>query len=257
MKIAVCIKRTPDTTARIKPAADGKNVDPQGIEWVINPYDELAIEESLKIKGANEGSETIGVSVDPDANQTVMRKALAMGLDRAVIVKSGVVHDAYSTSVVLADALKEIGPDLVLFGKQAIDYDNYQVPSMVAQLLGMPRVNVVTKLEVADGTAKAHRQIEGGEEIVELKLPCVVSCQRGLNEPRYPSLKGIMAAKKKPLEVKEAQAPDAPLRVDTMTAPAERQAGKILADVRGKGADEIKAACRELLKLLREEAKVL
>jgi len=257
MDFVVCVKRTPDTTTRIKLGADGKDVDPQGIEWVINPYDEFAIEEALKLRDKAGSGTVTAVSVDPEANSTVMRKVLAMGVDQGVILQGGGNYDGFSTAYLLAEALRGMKFDLALFGKQAIDDDGTQVPSMVAALLGIPRVNVVTKLELGDGKAVARRQIEGGEEVVELKLPCVISCQRGLNEPRYPSLKGIMAAKKKPLDVKKVSAPAAPLAVEKMEPPPARPSGRIVADLRGKSKEEIRAACRELFRLLKEEAKVL
>jgi electron transfer flavoprotein beta subunit len=257
MDVVVCVKRTPDTTTRIKVAADGRDIDPQGVEWVINPYDEFAIEEALKLRDASGGGAVTAVSVDPEANQTVMRKALAMGVDQGLILQGGGNYDGFSTASALAEALKGIRFDLALFGKQAIDDDGYQVPSMVAHLLGLPRVNVVTKLEVANGRAVARRQIEGGDEVVDLPLPCVISCQRGLNEPRYPSLKGIMAAKKKPLEVRKVEAPAPALVVEKIEPPPPRPPGRIVADVRGKSKEEIRAACGELMRLLKEEAKVL
>lgn len=256
MKLVVCIKRTPDTTARIRIPEGAKTYDAQGIEWIINPYDELAIEAAIRIK-EQKGGTAVGVSVDPDGNQTVMRKALAMGLDQGVVLQGGIPFDGFSVARALADEIRNHNPDLILFGKQAIDEDSLQVPSMVAELLGLARVNVVTKLEVGDDGVTAHRQIEGGMEVVELKFPCVVSCQRGLNEPRYPSLRGIMAAKKKPLEVKQIETPPSGVEVLGMEPPPPRPPGRIIADVRGKGEEEIRKACAELVRLLREEVKVL
>lgn len=248
MDLIVCLKRVPDTTARLKVGADGKSISPEGVDFVVNPYDEFAIEAALQLKDKH-GGETVGVTLDADGSDAILRKALAMGLDRGVVIKGGNPFDGAATAEILAGVIKGMKYDLILFGKQAIDGDAYQVPSMVAHHLGIPRVNVVTKLEVDGGVAKCRRQIEGAEEIVELKLPAVVACQKGLNEPRYPSLKGIMAAKKKPVDVKAAPAVAARLEVLKLETPAARPAGRIV----GQGKD----AVPELIRLLREEAKVI
>lgn len=252
MNLFVCLKRVPDTTTKIKVGPDGKAIDPQGVEFVINPYDELAIEVALRLKEKAGSGEVAGVSVDPEGNETALRKALAMGLDRGILVKGGTNFDGYATAEILAGVLKAQKIDLLFFGKQAIDDDAYQVPTMVAHLLGLPRVNVCVGLEVEGGKARCRRQIEGGEEIVELALPCAVSVQKGINgihDPRYPSLKGIMAAKKKPIETVTAPAAAATLEVLKMEPPPERPPGRIV----GKGIE----AVPELVRLLREEAKVL
>lgn len=249
MNFIVCMKRVPDTTARIKVAADGKSMDPQGVEFVINPYDEIAIEEALKLKEKSGAGEVILVSVDPEGNETAMRKGLAMGADRGVLIKGGKNFDGYVTAAILAETLKGLPHDIIFFGKQAIDDDSYQVPSIVAHLLGLPRANVCTKLEVNGNQVKAHREIDGGEDVYEFATPCIISCQKGLNEPRYPSLKGIMASKKKTIEVREAPAMEPTVEVIAMEPPPARPSGKIV----GQGA----AAVPELVRLLREEAKVL
>lgn len=249
MILAVCIKRVPDTNARPQVAPDGKSINPQGIEWVINPYDEFAIEEALRLKEKAGTGEVVGVSVDPDGNESILRKALAMGVDRGILVKGGSMFDGAVTAELLAGVLKNVKADLTLFGKQAVDSDSYQVPSLVAHHLGLPRANVVTKLEIQGTKAVCRRQIEGNEELLELSTPCIVSCQKGLNEPRYPSLKGIMAAKKKPLEVLEAPPIEARIEILKMEPPPPRPPGRIV----GKGRE----AVPELVRLLREEAKVI
>lgn len=248
MNIVVCLKRVPDTTARIQVGADAKRINPNGVDYIINPYDEFAIEEALKMKEKH-GGEVTAVSLDPDGTETILRKAMAMGVDKGVLITGGDPFDCAATAEILAATLKELTFDLVLFGKQAIDGDSYQVPAMVAHRLGLPRANVVNKVEVGDGKVTVHRQIEGAEEVMELPMPCILAAQKGLNEPRFPSLKGIMAAKKKPLEKKEAPSVAARIEVVKMEPPPERPAGRIV----GEG----KAAVAELLKLLREEAKVL
>jgi electron transfer flavoprotein beta subunit len=249
MNIIVCLKRVPDTTAKIRPGPSGRSIDPQGVEFIISPYDEFAIEEALRLKEKLGTGEVVGLTVDPDGQDTILRKALAMGLDRGILVKGGDPFDGAATAEILAGVLKEQKFDLLLFGKQAIDSDSGQVPPMVAHRLGLPRALVVTRFDYADKRVVCRRQIEGGEEVVALPLPCLVAMTKGPNEPRYPSLKGIMAAKKKPVQVLEAP-PVAPrLEVVKLEPPPERPPGRVI----GQGVD----AVPELVRLLREEAKVL
>ena len=251
MNLAVCLKRVPDSTTKIKLAANGTSIDPQGVEFAISPYDEIAIELALRLK-EKAGGEVVGISVDPDGNDVALRKALAIGIDRAVMVKGGVNFDSAATAQILAGILKSRKFDVLFFGKQAIDDDAFQVPTMVAHLLGLPRVNLCTSFEVEGAKAKCRRQIEGGEEVIELSLPCVVSVQKGVNgihDKRYPSMKGIMAAKTKPLEMVVAGAFEPTLELVKLEMPPERAPGRIV----GKGVD----AVPELVRLLKEEAKVL
>jgi len=252
MNYVVCIKRVPDTTARIKIAADGRSIDWQGVEAIINPYDELALECALRMKEKAGSGEVVAVSVDPDGNETVVRKALAIGADRAVLVKGGPNFDGWAVAKLLADALKAIPFDLCFFGKQAIDDDSYSVPAAVAHLLGLPRVNVCVGIETDGKSAKCRRQIEGGEELVDVAVPCIIAAQKGINgihEPRFASLKGIMAAKKKPVDVKAAGTVDASLELVKLEPPPDRPPGRIV----GHGKDAVK----DLVRLLREEAKVI
>ena len=253
MNLAVCLKRVPDTTAKLKIAGDGKSIDPQGVEFTISPYDELAIEVALRLKEKAGKGEVTAVSADPDGTDVILRKALAIGADKGILIKGGLPLDGWPTAQVLAAALKGRGFDILFFGKQAIDGDGYQVPTMVAHLLGLPRVTVCASLEIDGGKAKARRQIEGGEEVVELALPCVVSVQKGINgihDKRYPSLMGIKASKTKPVETVAATAEAAPsLEILKLAPPPERPPGRIV----GQGA----AAVPELVRLLKDEAKVL
>lgn len=244
MNLVVCLKRVPDSTARITVGPDGKRINPDGIDYVISPYDEFAIEEALKLKEKH-GGEVVGVMVDPDGNEQVLRKALAMGLDKGVLIQGGDPFDGAAVAEILAATLREMKFDICFFGKQSIDSDSYQVPAIVAHRLGLPRATVVNRMELGEGVVKVHRQIEGAEEVYELKMPCIIAAQKGLNEPRFPSLKGIMAAKKKPIDKKIAPAVAARLEVVKMEPPPPRPAGRIVAGV------------AELLKLLREEAKVI
>ena len=251
MKIVVCMKRVPDTTTQVRVNPDAKALDPTGVEYVINPYDEYGIEEALRIKEAKGGApEVVVLTLGPAESEPVIRKTLAMGADRAILHKDTLPYrDSYSVAAALAAELKSLAPDLILFGKQAVDDDAAQVPSIVAALLGIPKAMVVSKLELMEGKVRAQRDIEGGKEIQELPLPCAIGATKGLNEPRLPSLKGIMAAKKKPLEVKDAVAVEPILEVLRMEPPPPRPAGRIV----GKGVE----AVPELVRLLREEAKVL
>ena len=249
MILAVCLKRVPDTNARPAIGPGGKSIIPQGIDYVINPYDEYALEEALKIKEKAGAGEVVGVCVDPDGNESMLRKALAMGVDRGILVKGGSTFDGAVNAEILAGVLKPLGATIILFGKQAVDSDSSQVPTIVAERLGLPRANVVVKMELQGNRVTCRRQIEGAEEVVDMPTPCFVSAQKGLNEPRYASLKGIMAAKKKPIETKDAPAVEARIEVLKMEPPPPRPAGRIV----GKG----KEAAAELVRLLRDEAKVL
>ncbi|MDH3198803.1 MAG: electron transfer flavoprotein subunit beta/FixA family protein [Candidatus Krumholzibacteria bacterium] len=250
MKIAVCIKRVPDSEARVKVAGDGTSLDAAGVKFILNPYDEFAVEEALQRKEAAGTGEVTVIAVGPAASQETIRTALAMGADRGVLLQADAVPaDGLAVARALAAELRDGGYDLILCGKMAIDDQSYQVGPMLAELLDLPCVTAVTKLELAAGTGTAEREVEGGVEVVEFPLPAVVTADKGLNEPRYPALKGIMAAKKKPLEVKPLAAGAAGVAVLGMTLPPERQEGKIV----GEGA----AAVPELVRLLREEAKVL
>ena len=249
MKIAVCVNHVPDTETKIKIAPDNVNIDRAGVNFMLSPYDEFAVEEALRLRDRFKG-EVTAVSLGGDAHKDTLRKALAMGVDKALLLKDDGVRDSFAVAFGLAQELKAMAPEVIFFGKQSIDYDDAQVGTLVAAMLEMPSVSVVVKLEVReDGTAVCEREIEGGVETVQTRLPAVFTAQKGLNEPRYPSLKGIMAAKSKPIETRPA-AP-APVRVQTiaMRRPPSKGAGRIL------GTD--KTAVPELIRLLHEEAKVI
>ena len=251
VKIAVCLKRVPDTETRLKVAADGKSLDPAGVNFDVSPYDEFGIEEALRIKEAQGGTpEVVVLCAGPAEAATQIRRALAMGADRGILVKGELPFgDASAAASALVPALKELAPDLCFFGKQAIDDDNLQVPAYVAAAMNWPLVTVVTKLEVKDGKAVAQRQVEGGTEVVEAPLPAAVSCQKGLNIPRFASLPNIMKAKKKPLDEKPLTASAPKLTVLGLTPPPARKAGRIV----GQGAD----AAAALIQALQNKAKVI
>lgn len=263
MNIVVCMKQVPASDTQLRLLPDASDVDFKDVQFVVNPYDEYAIEEALKLKERFGGEVTV-LSLGGEKTKEAIRTCLAMGADKAVHLKDEAFDgaDSLGTATVLAAALGKMEFDLILCGKQAIDDDCMHVGPQVAELLDLPQVCVVTELNVADDgkTAVARRQIEGGSEVVDVQLPALLTCQKGLNEPRYPSLKGIMSAKKKPLEEctaselgidpSSAGSAGAKVKVLRYSPPPERQAGKL---VEG----EIPDAAKELVRLLREEAKAV
>ena len=260
MNILVFVKRVPDTESKIRIRHETRSIIEEGLNFVINPYDEYAVEEALRLRDAKGGT-VRAVSAGPDAAMPVLRKCLAMGADEAVLVKDDEpeAYDGLRTARIIARAVerKFEGFDLILFGKQAVGGDNSQVPAMVAEILGLPQANVVTKLEIEGEKGTAVREIEGAAEKVVFSLPAVVSAQKGLNEPRYETLKGIMAAKKKEIPVvtiEELGLTAEELRpkvvITKLDLPPQRQAGKIL---QGEPAD----TARELVSLLHNEAKII
>jgi len=248
VKSIVCIKRVPDSEARIRVGGDGVGIDPAGVKYVMNPYDEFALEEAIRLKEeAGDGLVTV-LSVGPEESKEILRTALAMGADAALLLASPGSADGLVIARALAEEIVDREYDLILFGKQAIDDDNMQVPAMVAELLGLPCASVVVELEIEGRHAVAHREVEGGHEIVEFDLPAVVGAQKGLNEPRYPSLKGIMAAKKKPLDVKEISFTEPKVRIVALQEPPPRAGGEIV----GEGPK----AVPELVRRLRDRALI-
>ncbi len=261
MNSLVCIAYVPDTEAKIKIAADGKSIDESDVKFIVSPYDEFALEEALRIKeGKGAGSVTV-VTVGPERAKTGLRECLARGADEAIWVDStGVAYlDALGTAKALAAAVKGGAYDFFWFGQKGVGFDEGFVGPMFAELSGVPHVASIVKLEVGDGKITAHREIEGSHEVVECPLPVVLTAQKGLNEPRYASLKGIMAAKKKTisekklgeLSVPEADPAQAKTRWRKLELPPARQAVRLVP------ADDPAAAGRELARLLREEAKVI
>jgi len=248
MKIVVCINHVPDTETRVTIAQDGKTIDKTNVNYILNPYDEFAIEECLRLK-ERFGGDVIAISLGGDAHKETLRKALAMGVDRAILLRDDSTRDSFAVAKALAEAIKDLSPDIIFFGKQSIDYDDAQVGTLVAEMLALPSVSVVVKLEITDGKATVQREIEGGHEVVEASLPAVFTAQKGLNEPRYPSLRGIMAAKSKPIEERPALPVPSKVEVLAMRKPPAKSPGRIV------GADV--SAVPELVRLLHEEAKVV
>jgi electron transfer flavoprotein beta subunit len=257
MNIVVTIKQTFDTEAKI--ALDGKgNIDSNGVNLVINPYDEFAIEEALKLKEKFGGDVTI-VSVGGDKTDTAIRTALAMGCDKAVRVDDPALANAdeWAIAEILAKAASKLPCDIILSGRIAVDDGSSQVAVRLADALGIPSVSSILKLDIEGDVATVTREIDGGTELIEVKLPAVFTAQKGLNEPRLPSMKGIMGAKKKEIAVQSladvgvgADAVAPKMNAPKFSLPAPRKGGKVIP---GEAAD----AARELARLLREEAKVV
>jgi electron transfer flavoprotein beta subunit len=249
MKILVALKQVPDTETKIKVAADGRTLDGSDVKWITSPYDEYALEEALRLK-EQKGAEVVAVSVGGDKAKDVLRNALALGADSAVLVKSEATGDPLAVARILSDFAKDKGFDLILLGNKGFGGDNACVGPMLAELLGLAQANVVTKLELLEGAFRAEREGDADSEVLEGSLPAVVTAQRGLNEPRYANLKGIMAAKKKVIEEVEAAAGAAALTTAALALPAPRPEGRKL---EGDAASQ----AATLLSLLRDEAKVL
>jgi electron transfer flavoprotein beta subunit len=248
MKILVALKQVPDTETKIKVAADGRSLDPADVKWITGPYDEYALEEAIRLK-EGKGAEVVALSVGGDSAKEVLRNALALGADSAVLLKGDGQGDALAVAQMIAAYAKDKGFDLILCGNKGIGGDNAAMGPMLAELLGVAQANVVVKLELGEGTFRAEREIEGGSEMVEGSLPAVITAQKGLNEPRYASLKGIMAAKKKTIEELDAAAAPAVAVVSALALPPERPAGRRLEG-------EPAAQAQALLQALRDEAKV-
>jgi electron transfer flavoprotein beta subunit len=257
MNIVVCIKQTFDTEAKIVLNSSGK-IDSNGVNLIINPYDEFAIEEGIRLKEKFGGEVTV-LSLGGDRAQEALRTALAMGADQAILVSdpSLLEMDEWSAAEVLSQALKNIPYDILLAGRIAIDDGSAQVAVRLAEKLGIPSVSSVLKLELTGNQAVATREIDGGTETLEISLPVVITAQKGLNEPRYPSVAGIMKAKKKPLSILKlsdlglASSDLVPrMQTETYTLPTPRQGGR-------KIPGEAAQAAQELARLLREEAKVI
>ena len=248
MKILVALKQVPDTETKIKVAADGRSLDPADVKWITSPYDEYALEEAIRLK-EGKGAEVVALSVGTDASKDVLKNALALGADSAVLLKGDGQGDPYAVAQMIAAYTKDKGFDLILCGNKGLGGDNAAMGPMLAELLGIAQANVIVKLELGEGTFKAEREVEGGSEIVEGALPAVITAQKGLNEPRYASLKGIMAAKKKTIEELDAAAVTAAAQVCSLALPPERPAGRLL---QGDAAQQAQA----LLQALKDEAKV-
>lgn len=223
MKVLVCVKQTFDTEAKIE-IKDGKIAD-AGINLIINPYDEVAVEGGIQLKEKGVAKEVVVLAAGSDKAMDAIRTALAMGADRGILVKQDTAADEFARAVALAAAIKAENPDLVLAGHVAADDGSSQVPTRIAEILGLPHINVITSIEVAGGKATCSSEADGGTQVTEVSLPAVISSQVSWNEPRYPSMKGIMQAKKKPVNTVDAAAADSKVKIVELSLPPAKQAG--------------------------------
>jgi len=262
MNIFVCVKQVPDTETKITPTSDGSFIETSSIKWIMNPYDEFAVEQALQVKAANEGSTVTVLRVGGVKSSEALRTAMAMGADDSFLVEAADNLDSFMSAKALKGAIEKSGktPDLIFAGKQAIDSDALQVPQLLAQMLDLPSVSVVVGFEQNGETLSLKRETEGGAlEVYEVKGPCVIACNKGLNTPRYASLPGIMKAKKKPLTVLSladvgVSDEDARVNYSNFQLPPEKPAGK-----KFDAMDEATApgVVKEVVGFLRNEAKVI
>ena len=256
MKILIPLKQVPDSTVRVSVAADGKSIKTEGVTWSISPYDEYAIEMALERKDADASTVVAVVTVGPARSRDALRQALAMGCDEASLVVAEETVAPLAVARALAKVVEEAKPDLVLCGKQASDDDQGFIGPALAEVLGWAHVATITKIVPADGAAELWREVEGGHEVWKAKLPALATVHKSEKEPRYPSLPGIMKAKKKDIPERafaslnvDSSAPA--LEIVAMEPPPARGAGKILKD------GDAKQTAQQLATLLRDEAKVL
>ncbi len=254
MNSIVCTKQVPDTESIIRINSEGTGIAEEGLKYVANPYDEYALEEALRLREKfAEGKVTV-ITVGPQRAEESMRYFFAMGADEGILIRDDEPRkrDPFAIAQCLAEAIRGMEYDVIFCGKQAVDDDSAQVGAMLAEFLDIPQATVVTKLEVADDKKSAivHREIEGGEEVMGIQLPAVITAQKGLNEPRLTSLLGIKRAMSKPIEMREMNVPEAKTKVISLERPEERPPGRIL-----EGEDA--GVVGELVDALRNEAKVI
>jgi electron transfer flavoprotein beta subunit len=249
MKILVAIKKVPDYQTKVKVKADGSDIETEGVKWIVNPFDEIAVEEAIRMQEAGKATEVVVVSVGNDETVAQLRYAMAMGADRAIHVKHNGPCDSDLASRVLEVIYKKEAPNLVILGKQAIDSDSNQTAQLLAARLNLPQACFASKIVIEEGKATVTREIDGGLETIKISTPCIISTDLRLNEPRFASLPGIMKAKKKPLEEIDINTLgldiNPKLKIKRMATPSKRQAGRKLADV------------DELLKVLQDEVKII
>lgn len=247
MKVLVCISKTPDTTAKIAFTDNNTKFAEAGVQYIVNPYDEwYALVRAIELKEAGIISEITLITVGEADAEPIIRKALAIGGDKAIRINSN-VHDSYFIASQIATVAKEGAYDLVFTGKETIDYNGSSIGGMVAELLDLPYISLATKVDIAGGVATVNREIEGGEETNQAALPLVISCQKGVAEQRIPNMKGIMGARTKPLEVKEPVAVEELTTVVSFDLPPAKAGVKLISPDNPE----------ELVRLLHEEAKVI
>jgi electron transfer flavoprotein beta subunit len=261
MNIYVLVKQVPDTETKIKPSTDGTYIETTSIKWIMNPYDEFAVEQALQIKTAKPEANVTVVRVGGTKDTEALRTAMAMGADDAILVEAPDNLDSYATAKAIKGAIEKTGKaaTLILSGKQAIDDDCLQVPQLLAQMLNLPSVSVVVGFELSGEIVKVKREVEGGSlELYEMKTPALVACNKGLNTPRYASLPGIMKAKKKPLTTFTladvgVSISDQRLKYSNFQLPPEKPEGKKFKVEEGKEREIV----ANVIGLLRTEAKII
>ncbi len=262
MNIFVCVKQVPDTETKITPTGDGSFIETASIKWIMNPYDEFAVEQALLVKQLNPAATVTVLRVGSVKDTEALRTAMAMGADDAALVEAADNLDSYSIAKALKGAIQKTGksPDLILAGKQAIDDDALQVPQILAQMLNLPSVSVIVGFELSGSALKVRREVEGGAlEVYELATPCVLACNKGLNTPRYASLPGIMKAKKKPMaqyslaDVGVSES-DRRVKYSQFKLPPEKPPGK---KFDATDAGKQRELVSQVVGLLRTEAKII
>nr|BCX01602.1 MAG: electron transfer flavoprotein subunit alpha [Bacteroidota bacterium] len=243
MKIAVCIAHVPDTATRVRIGSDGRSIDPTGVTYVLNPYDEFAVEEAIATR-EKWGGEVVAFCIGGPDTEPTIRKVLAMGADRAVRIE-GDTEDTLVAARWLAEAIREEAPDIVFVGKETVSFNGAAMAAALGELLGWPNASIVVRLELDGQKAIYEREVEGGKEVGQIMLPCVISCQRGLNNPRLPKLPDIMKAKQKPIAVRRPAAVEAGVETVRLELPPPK-----------KGCRFVNSA-EELVRLLHEEAGVI
>lgn len=267
MNIVVLIKQVPDTETLIDITGDGKTIAVEDVKWTVNPYDEFCLEEALRIKESREGVKVTVLTVGPDRVSEAIRTAYAMGVDEAIHINDEIdeevygAADAVTTARILATALRTIPYDLIIAGQRAVDFDNYHVPLLVAESLGIPMIGMVTRQELGEGTIRCVQSVDGGTLVVEADLPAMFTTQKGINEPRYPSFRAIMQAKKRPVDERSIEdlglaedavgAAAARVKIRRLSYPPARDGVQLIP---GATAQEQAA---ELVRRLREEAQAL
>jgi electron transfer flavoprotein beta subunit len=251
MNILVGVSHVPDTTTRINVASDNVNIDKTGVKYILNPYDEFAVEEALKLRDLHKGEVTV-ISVGAEVAKEAIRQALAMGADKGVLVKT-VPSTSMDVAKAIATVAREMKPDLIMLGKQSIDFDGMEIGPMLSELLEWPAATVVVSLKIEGTKATVEKEVEGGKETIEMTMPCIVGAQKGLNDPRYPSLPNIMKAKQKPIQESTVAEPTS-IRVTLVKIDKreKKRANKVL-KVEGNAA----LIASQLAHLLHDEAKVI
>lgn len=248
MNILVCISQVPDTTAKIQVSGDGISIEKAGVKFILNPYDEFAIEEGLRLRERFGGTVT-ALTVGTETSKEILRTALAMGVDKAGIVKTDATLDSFNVAENIANYAKSIIPDIVIFGRQSIDFDSSGMAPMVAEMLDLPSISVVSSWSIENNAITAERDIEGGKEVLSCTLPCVISAQKGLNDPRYPKLPDIMKAKSKPIEEITPSHGASLVSLTSMALPSSKRVGMIVGDS--------EAEITSIVTALHEQAKVI